>query len=210
MTQLLERLPALALGACLVLSACSAAPSTPASSAPSPSSESSASSSATASPSSSYSSTPDDIVVSAAPSPPVADVTTINGEPPPAVPTAVDESVTLLNVIDNGVQHLVYRDTRSPGTRSPIHQHPYGGTTCVLSGEMTLYLEGSDPQVAGPGECYWMPPGLSMTGVSSGVDYAVMIDTFAVDPGAPVWYVVEPGQESTVDEFGSGANDGHM
>ena len=187
----------MALSACVALGACSVGTS------PSPDLSSTTQSS-------SSQSSPDDIVLSAAPSPPAANVTTINGEPPPAVPTAVDESVTLLDVIDNGVQHLVYRDTRSPGTRSPIHQHPYGGTTCVLSGEMTLYLEGSDPQVAGPGECYWMPPGLSMTGVSSGVDYAVMIDTFAVVPGQPVWYVVEPGQESVVNEFGSGSNDGHM
>ena len=150
------------------------------------------------------------IVVSAAPSPPAADVTTINGEVPPGAPTPVDESVTLLDVIDSDVQHLVYRDTRSPGTRSPIHVHPYGGTTCVISGEMTLYLEGSDPQVAHEGECYWMPPGLAMTGVNSGVDYAIMLDNFAVVPGQPVWYVVEPGYADIADEFGHGSDEGHM
>lgn len=155
------------------------------------------------------SSSPQDVVLSPAPSPPTADVTTINGAVPPGTPTAVDESVTLLDVIDSGIQHLVYRDTRSPGTRSPIHEHPYGGTTCVISGEMTLYLEGSDPQLASEGECYWMPPGRPMTGVNTGVDFAVMIDTFAVVPGQPVWYVIEPGQEDAIDEFGGGG-DGHM
>lgn len=148
------------------------------------------------------------VVVSAAPSPPAADITTINGEVPPGTPTAVDESLTKLDVIQDGIQHLVYQDTRSPGTRSPIHEHPYGGTTCVISGQMTLFLEGSEPQVANVGDCYWMPPGLPMTGANTGVDYAVMIDTFAVPPGQPVWWVVEPGQEGIADEFGGGG--GHM
>jgi quercetin dioxygenase-like cupin family protein len=155
-------------------------------------------------------SSPGEIVLSAAPSPPEANVTTINGEVPPGDPTAVDESVTLLDVVDGELQHLVYRDTRRPGTRSPIHEHPYGGTTCVISGEMTLFLEGSEPQVAQEGECYWMPPGLPMTGVNTGVDYAVMIDNFAVVPGQPVWYVLEPGQEGIADEFGGGGDAGHM
>lgn len=155
--------------------------------------------------------TSDDATVTAAPSPPAADVTTINGQVPPGPATAVTESITLLDVVDDGLQHLVYQDTREPGTRSPIHEHPYGGTTCVLSGQMTLYLEGSDPQVANAGECYWMPPGLPMTGVSSGTDYAVMIDNFAVPPGEPVWWVVEPGQEDLADHnFGGGGDAGHM
>lgn len=153
----------------------------------------------------------DDATVTAAPSPPAADVTTINGQVPPGPATAVTESITLLDVVDDGLQHLVYRDTREPGTRSPIHEHPYGGTTCVLSGQMTLYLEGSDPQVANEGDCYWMPPGLPMTGVSSGTDDAVMIDNFTVPPGEPVWWVVEPGQEDLADHnFGGGGDSGHM
>ena len=150
-----------------------------------------------------------DTVITPAPSPPAADVTTINGEAPPGPATRVTESITLLDVVDGGLQHLVYRDTREPGTRSPIHVHPYGGTTCVLSGQMTLFLEGAQPQVADEGECYWMPPGLPMTGAATGTDYAVMIDTFAVPPGEPVWWVVEPGNEDIADEFGGGGS-GHM
>lgn len=164
---------------------------------------------ACSSPSGASDDSPPDVVVSPAPSPPAADVTTINGEVPPGTPTAVDESLTKLDVIEGDVQHLVYQDTRSPGTRSPIHEHPYGGTTCVLSGQMTLFLEGAEPQVANEGDCYWMPPGRPMTGANTGVDYAVMIDTFAVPPGEPVWWVIEPGQEGTADEFGGGGS-GHM
>jgi quercetin dioxygenase-like cupin family protein len=150
----------------------------------------------------------DALVVSPAPSPPAADVTTINGEAPPGEPTRVDGSETLLDVIDDGLQHLVYRDTRSPGTRSPIHMHPYGGTTCVTSGQMTLYLEGSEPFTAYEGDCYWMPPGLPMTGANTGDSFAVMLDNFAVPPGEPIWWIVEPGLEDIADEFGGGG--GHM
>lgn len=139
------------------------------------------------------------IDVTAAPSPPAADITTVNGAVPPGEPTAVTKSETLLDAYDDSLEHLVFRDTRPPGTRSPIHEHPYGGTTCVLEGQMTLYLEGWDPQVADPGECYWMPPGLPMAGASTGDVDAVMIDTFAVPPGEPVWWVVEPGMEDIAD-----------
>ena len=148
-----------------------------------------------------------DEVVLTSPSQPAVDVTTINGKNPPGQATRVDDSVTALDVVDDGLQHLVYRDTRSPGTRSPIHVHPYGGTTCVLSGQMTLYLQGSEPQVANEGECYWMPPGIPMTGVSSGGDDAVMIDNFAVPQGEPVWWIVEPGTEDISNQFGGG---GHL
>lgn len=143
-----------------------------------------------------------DEVIPAPASPPPADVTTINGEIPPGTATKIDESITLLDVTDEGLQHLVYQDRRAPGTRSPIHEHPYGGTTCVLEGQMTLYLDGSEPQVANAGECYWMPPGRPMTGVSTGDVFALMLDNFQVPPGEPVWWVVEPGMEDVVDEFG--------
>ncbi len=153
-----------------------------------------------------------DEVIPAAPSPPPADITTINGEVPPGEPTKVNVSQTLLDVVDEGLQHLVYQDTRQPGTRSPIHEHPYGGTTCVIAGQMTLYLEGSEPQVANQGDCYWMPPGLPMTGVSTGEDYAIMLDNFAVPPGEPVWWIVEPGESDLEENFGGydSADAGHM
>jgi hypothetical protein len=49
-----------------------------------------------------------------------------------------------------------------------------------------------------------------MTGVNTGADYAVMIYNFAVVPGQPVWYVLEPGQEGIADKFGGGGDTGHM
>lgn len=131
-------------------------------------------------------------------------VSTINGEIPPNEPTRVTESTTLVDVVEDGQRHLVFRDERPAGTRSPIHEHPYGGVTCMESGEMTLYLEGSEPQTAGPGECYWMPPGKPMTGVNTGDGEAVLFDIFTVPEGEAVWKVVEEGQQDLQENFDSG------
>lgn len=131
-------------------------------------------------------------------------VVTINGEIPPNEPTVVTESTTLVDVVEDGQRHVVFRDVRPEGTRSPIHEHPYGGVTCMESGEMTLYLEGSEPQTAGPGECYWMPPGKPMTGVNTGDGVAVLFDIFTVPEGEAVWKVVEEGQQDLQENFDSG------
>ena len=130
-------------------------------------------------------------------------VSTINGEIPPNEPTRVTESKTLIDVVQDGQRHLVFRDVRPPGTRSPIHEHPFGGMTCMESGEMTLYLEGSEPQVAAAGQCYWMPPGKPMTGVNSGDGVAVLFDIFTVPDGEAVWKVVETGQQDLQENFDS-------
>lgn len=135
-------------------------------------------------------------------------VSMINGAVPPSKPTAASKSTTLLDVVQDGQRHLVFKDVRPEGTRSPIHEHPFGGATCMESGEMTLYLEGSEPQVAGPGECYWMPPGKPMSGVNTGGGPAVLIDMFTVPDGQPVWRVVEEGQESLQENFDSGNSPG--
>jgi quercetin dioxygenase-like cupin family protein len=94
------------------------------------------------------------------------------------------------------------RSVRDRGTRSPIHVHPFGGQTCVVSGEMSLYLDGEPTvQVAGPGDCYWMPAGRRMSGVNSADTPTIMIDTFVVPRGEQVWIVVEPGMEGAQDQF---------
>jgi hypothetical protein len=84
---------------------------------------------------------------------------------------------------------------RKPGTRAPIHIHPFGGETCIVYGQMTLWLENvartattTFPRKAG--ECYWMPPNARMSGSNEGTHAAVMIDTFIVegseaDPSKP-------------------------
>ncbi len=122
------------------------------------------------------------------------DVTTINGEVPPLRTTIAFKSQTV-SVGDNGngYQTIVIRTTRKAGTRSPIHTHDYGGTTCVLKGQMTLYLDGSKPATKKAGSCYFMPPGPLMAGLNTGKVTAVMIDMFTVPIGDPVWTVRQPG-----------------
>src|SRR5690606_38274572 len=96
----------------------------------------------------------------------------------------------VLDTTDNeGRQVIVARTTRAPGTRTPLHLHEFGGTTCVLEGEMTLYLEGSTPQKAVAGQCYYMPAAKAMAGVNTGTTNAVMLDIFKVPEGQPVWSV---------------------
>ncbi len=122
------------------------------------------------------------------------DVTTINGEVPPLRTTLAFKSPTV-SVGDNGngYQTIVIRTTRKAGTRSPIHTHDYGGTTCVLKGQMTLYLDGSKPATKKAGSCYFMPPGTLMAGLNTGKVTAVMLDMFTVPIGDPVWTVRQPG-----------------
>lgn len=128
-------------------------------------------------------------------------LTMINGEVPPGTPTSMISEVTLLDVTEDGRSTFIRRGTRAPDTRSPIHFHPSGGSTCVESGQMTLYLEGAEPLTASAGECYWMPAGLPMSGYNSGDIDAVFIDSFTLPEGTSYFDAVEqiqaiPGHES--------------
>lgn len=121
-------------------------------------------------------------------------LTMINGEVPPGTPTSMISEVTLLDVTEDGRTTFIRRGTRAPDTRSPIHFHPSGGSTCVESGQMTLYLEGAEPLTAGAGECYWMPAGLPMSGYNSGDTDAVFIDSFTLPEGTSYFDAVEQVQ----------------
>ena len=126
----------------------------------------------------------------------------INGEVPPMTPSkSMFETRLLTENVGGGWMLITSRTVRQAGTRSPIHVHPYGGQTCVVSGEMTLYMDGAEPLVAGPGECYFMPPGRRMTGVNSADGATFMLDTFVVPKGEQVWIVVEPGMEDSQNQF---------
>lgn len=124
----------------------------------------------------------------------------INAQTPPRTIARALSSDTILKVDrPNGLEVLVVRTVRQAGTRTPIHRHDHSGVTCVLSGEMTLYLEGSAPQRAQAGQCYNMPAGLSMAGVNAGTVDAVMHDIFTVPKGDDVWTVLEV--ESLQNQF---------
>jgi quercetin dioxygenase-like cupin family protein len=122
-------------------------------------------------------------------------VSTINGKELPSNATIVINSETLIDTKDeSGHQIFVFKDTRSPDTRAPIHIHPYGGFTCVLEGEMTLYMEGSDPSTVTKEGCYYMPANTIMSGINSGDTDAIMLDSFEVPAGEEFWIVIEVGQ----------------
>ena len=122
-------------------------------------------------------------------------VSTVNGEVPPGSPTLIHTSKETLNVMRDGQHIRVYRDVREPGTRAPIHIHPFGGWTCVMSGQAVMYLEGMEPKKAGPGECIDMPPMTPMSNVNPGTEPAVLIDTFVTPPNAPMMRIIEEGLE---------------
>lgn len=121
------------------------------------------------------------------------------------LPGTMAKSIKEERILDTtdgeGNQVIVARTTRAPGTRTPLHLHEYGGTTCVLEGEMTLYLEGATPQKAVAGQCYYMPAGKAMAGINTGNVNAVMLDTFKVPAGRPVWTVVESSGRVLQDQF---------
>ena len=133
----------------------------------------------------------------------------INGKVPPNTPTKTmfEERLLTIDQLDakgnsTGWVTITSRSVRDLGTRSPIHVHPYGGQTCVVSGEMSLYLDGeTNIQKAQSGECYWMPAGRRMSGVNSAKTTTIMIDTFVVPKGEQVWIVVEHGMEDSQDQF---------
>ena len=121
-------------------------------------------------------------------------VTTINGQGVPGVMERLHDVTTMLDTIDiNGNRLVVTRGVRKAGTRVAIHVHEHGGHTCVLTGEITGYVEGRDTLKYPAGTCYYMPPNISMAAANLGSEDAVLIDTFNLPPGAPFITILEPG-----------------
>lgn len=122
------------------------------------------------------------------------DITTINGQRPPGRLERLVDVKKMMDTVDvNGNRMLVERGVRKGGTRVAIHVHQYGGHTCVLSGEITDFMEGHPPSKWPAGTCYYMPPNLLMTAANLGTEDAVLIDTFILPPGAPTITIREPG-----------------
>lgn len=121
----------------------------------------------------------------------------INGDTPPGQPTS-SQNIELLtrSPLGNGYDLLVFRTTRLPGTRAPIHLHDHGGVTCVIEGETTLRAQWYSPSRHKKGECFTMPHGVHMANFNSGSELFVTHDIFMLKSGlspAEAWRVVEPG-----------------
>ena len=122
------------------------------------------------------------------------DVTTINGEVPPGELLALEDVTTMFDGFDDqGNRLVITQGTRKAGTRVGIHIHAYGGHTCVLSGEITDFVEGSEPGTYPAGTCYYMPSNVHMTAANLGTEDAVLIDTFILPDGEDTITICEPG-----------------
>jgi hypothetical protein len=123
---------------------------------------------------------------------PAKRLTKVNGETPPGVATFAKKQSDAIRATDvHGNLALTHLTVRAAGTRSPVHVHEHGGTTCLMQGEMTLYLQGVQPHRAVAGECYYMPGGRAMSGLNSGTVDAIMFDSFVLPKGSPEWMNLE-------------------
>ena len=122
-------------------------------------------------------------------------VTTISGVALNVPWKSLRDVTTLLDTIDaEGNRLVIERGIRPAGSRAAIHIHQYGGHTCVISGEITDFVEGhAAPMVFPAGTCYYMPPNTLMTATNLGTKDAVLIDTFNLPPSAPTTTIREPG-----------------
>ncbi len=113
-------------------------------------------------------------------------INTINGQPLPGTMAELVDTSIMLDTIDaHGYQIIVSKGTRKAGTRAKIHMHEYGGHTCVMTGEITIFIEAQGPQKFPGGNCYYMPPNVAMAALNLGSLDAVLIDTFVVPKGSP-------------------------
>lgn len=127
-------------------------------------------------------------------------VTEINGKP---VPGRREKLVDVVHMLDEvatdagGTKHvLVERGTRKAGTRAVIHMHDHGGVTCILKGEMTIFMQGREPKTYPAGQCYYMPSGVVMAASNLGPQDVDLIDSFTLPPGAEPMTMCEPGYPS--------------
>ena len=131
------------------------------------------------------------------------ETSTSNGTVPPGTPRLLISSEKLVDEVRNGQQVTVYRDVRGAGTRSPIHIHPFGGWVCVVSGRAVLYMEGSEPEKAGPGDCVHMPAMTPMSNLNPGPGPAMFLDSFVSPPDTALYRNIEVGRVDLGNEFSS-------
>jgi len=131
------------------------------------------------------------------------DATTVNGEVPPGAVTTATVTLLLEQRLGKGRIMYQFRGERPPGTRAPIHTHPFGGATCVLQGESVLRIEGvPGSRTNGVGQCFFMPAGPAMVNFSSGTEPLVTLETFVVPKRVDIWKVVEPDALAVSGQFG--------
>lgn len=123
----------------------------------------------------------------------------------PSVPKKPSSVFKIDHVKQKGRVTLVLFSDREPGTRTAIHTHDDAGVTCIVQGEMTLYMEGVSPIRKQAGDCYYMPSGVRMIGFNSGKVVAKFYDFFNFKEGGTSLSVVEgkgcDSKGGVLDEF---------
>ena len=109
----------------------------------------------------------------------------------PPVPQKPSSVSKIDHAKQNGRVTLVLFSDREPGTRTAIHMHDDAGVTCIVQGEMSLYMEGVSPIRKQAGDCYYMPSGVRMIGVNSGKTVAKFYDFFNFREGGASLSVLE-------------------
>ena len=116
----------------------------------------------------------------------------INGKDLPGLIKGLRDKKTLIDDIrHDGQRVLAARDTRLPGTRTPIHVHDHSGLTCVISGQITDFIEGKKDRIYGAGDCYFMPAGTPMSAANLGSEPVILVDIFVLPPGEAPMKVIE-------------------
>ena len=77
--------------------------------------------------------------------------------------------------------------------RVPIHIHQISGLTCIISGQITDFVEGQTKKVFGAGDCYYMPAETPMSAVNLGAKPVVLVDIFVLPDGEKSMKVIESG-----------------
>lgn len=127
-------------------------------------------------------------------------VTTINGKSVPGVIKPASITLLLRAPLGDGLVLYQYRIVRSPGTRAPIHVHPNGGSTCMLSGESTMRIQGvPGARTYRAGQCVFMPTGPAMVNYNSGSVSFEALETYVLKEGEKPLKVLEPGQHHSYE-----------
>lgn len=122
------------------------------------------------------------------------EVAMINGQVPQGRLAPMVGVTTMIDTVDaDGKRLVVTKGVRKAGTRAGIHVHEHGGHTCVMSGEITDFVEGKPDSRWPAGTCYYMPPNTPMAAANLGKTDAILVDTFVLPPGRPTMTVLEPG-----------------
>lgn len=105
------------------------------------------------------------------------------GGPEKGVPVKGDPGISTMRVID-GADFFVLRDWAEPGAVRRMHNHP--GTTfhifTLVTGELTLTIEGQAPVVVKPGEVVELKNAAMHTFTNTGTVTATIVEVFGRVP----------------------------